>query len=83
MNAEEFFAKAKGTILEDEIGILFNLYCVYTKIRPAYLYFKKQVEVIKKLFPFFKITYGKYKAPYSEEIDNNAVIIHIEDLPFF
>ena len=56
MNAKEFFAKAKGTKLEKEIVILFNLYCVYKDIRPAYLHYsrskeistKSQTEVIKK-----------------------------------
>ena len=79
MNAKEFFAKAKGTKLEKEIVILFNLYCVYKDIRPAYLHYsrskeistKSQTEVIKKLFPFFK----------SVERRANLIIFHIKKLP--
>ena len=90
MNAKEFFAKFKGTILEEEIDVLFNLYCVYKDIRPAYLHYsrskeistKSQIEVIKKLFPFFKTAY-KYRPLYSKKIDKSSVIIHINDLPPF
>ena len=91
MNPKEFFAKAKGTILEEEIDVLFNLYCVYKDIRPAYLHYsrskeistKSQIDVIKKLFPFFKTTYNKYRPPYSKKVDKISVIIHINDLPPF
>ena len=84
MNSKEFFAKAKGTILEEEIGVLFNLYCVYKDIRPAYLHYsrtkeistKSQIEVIKKLFPFFKTTHNKYRFPYSNKIDKHFCHIY-------
>ena len=82
----EFFNRSKGTILENNFNVLFNLYLVLHKQRPAFLFETANFNSIEDAENAMKIIekkYTEFKKTIEDDGNSNVprYFYHIENLP--